>query len=93
MERSLTQFQTGCEKRLNATLARTGMTVAGRRLDGDSETYITGNIVGRDITFWIYRDGANFHAGSRRRIHTAEFRAAEKLFPDLKLAKEHLKIL
>ncbi len=33
------------------------------------------------------------HAGARRRIHTAEFRAAEKQFPDLKLAKELLKKL
>ena len=33
------------------------------------------------------------HAGSHRRIHTADFRAAEKQFPDLKLAKEHLKKL
>jgi Protein of unknown function DUF45 len=33
------------------------------------------------------------HAGARRRIHTAEFRAAEKQFPDLKLAKEQLKKL
>ncbi len=33
------------------------------------------------------------HAGARRCIHTAEFRAAEKEFPELKLAKEHLKKL
>ena len=33
------------------------------------------------------------HAGSHRRIHTADFRAAEKQYPDLKLAKEHLKKL
>ena len=33
------------------------------------------------------------HSGARRRIHTADFRAAENQFPDLKLAKEHLKKL
>jgi hypothetical protein len=33
------------------------------------------------------------HAGAHRRIHTKEFRAAEKLFPELKLAKEQLKQL
>ena len=33
------------------------------------------------------------HAGVRRRIHTAAFRAAEKEFPDLKFAKEQLKKL
>jgi len=33
------------------------------------------------------------HAGSRRRVHTPEFRAAEKEFPNLKEAKESLKRL
>lgn len=33
------------------------------------------------------------HAGSRRRVHTREFRAAEKEFPGLKEAKELLKKL
>ena len=33
------------------------------------------------------------HGGSRRRVHTKEFRAAEKEFPRLKEAKELLKKL
>jgi hypothetical protein len=33
------------------------------------------------------------HAGMRRRVHTREFRAAEKKFPRLKEAKELLKRL
>ncbi|HKE22904.1 MAG TPA: hypothetical protein VKB88_10975 [Bryobacteraceae bacterium] len=33
------------------------------------------------------------HSGSRRRVHTREFREAEKKFPDLKEAKELLKKL
>jgi len=33
------------------------------------------------------------HSGSRRRVHTREFREAEKQFPDLKEAKEALKRL
>ena len=31
------------------------------------------------------------HNGARRRVHTQEFRAAEKAFPSLRLAKEILK--
>ena len=33
------------------------------------------------------------HNGARRRVHTREFRQAEKAFPDLKAAKEILKKL
>jgi len=33
------------------------------------------------------------HSGAKRRIHTKDFREAEKQFPDFKLAKEHLKKL
>ena len=65
MERQLTRFQAECEKRLTAALAQVGRCVADRRLDGISETYITGNIKDREITFWIYRDGADFKAGDR----------------------------
>jgi hypothetical protein len=68
MERELTQFQTECEERLTAALAKVGRRVADRRLDGISETYVTGSIEGRDITFWIYMDGADFHAGTRHRV-------------------------
>jgi hypothetical protein len=63
MERELTRFQTECEKRLTAALAAKGRRVADRRLDGISQTYITGKVEGRDITFWIYTDGADFEAG------------------------------
>ncbi|MGO8929132.1 MAG: hypothetical protein ACLQU3_19870 [Limisphaerales bacterium] len=68
MERELTKFQTQCEERLTSALARIGRRVADRRLDGQSETYIEGSIKGRDITFWIYEDGADFHAGKRHRL-------------------------
>ena len=68
MERELTRFQTECEKRLTAGLAQVGRCVADRRLDGISETYITGSIKGRDITFWIYRDMADFDATSGHRV-------------------------
>jgi hypothetical protein len=67
MKRQLTSFQTDCEKRLTAALARVGRCVADQRLDGVSETYMTGSIKGRDITFWIYTDGADFQAGHRHR--------------------------
>ena len=33
------------------------------------------------------------HSGTRRRVHTREFRAAEKEFPELRKAKEYLKRL
>jgi hypothetical protein len=33
------------------------------------------------------------HSGARRRVHTREFRAAEKAFPELHQAKEILKRL
>ena len=33
------------------------------------------------------------HAGARRRVHTREFREAERQFPELKRAKEMLKNL
>jgi len=68
MERQLTSFQAECEKRLAAALAQVGRCVADRRLDGISETYVTGSIEGRNITFWIYMDGADFHAGPRHRV-------------------------
>jgi len=60
MERQLTSFQTECEKRFAAALARLGQCVENRRLEGVSEAYITGGTKGWDITFWIYTEGADF---------------------------------
>jgi hypothetical protein len=68
MVRELTNFQTECEKGLIAALAKAGKRIENRRLDGVAETFITGNIEGHDITFWIYEDGADFHAGKRHRL-------------------------
>jgi len=65
MERELTKFQTECEKRLTAALAQVGRSLADRRVAGISETYITGSVQCRDITFWIYEDGADFKARDR----------------------------
>jgi len=67
MDPQLTHFQTECEKRLIAALAREGQSVTGRCVDGVLQNYITGSIKGRDITFWIYADGADFKAGDRHR--------------------------
>jgi hypothetical protein len=68
MERQLTSFQTECEKRLAAALAKAGKRITNRRLEGLSETYVTGNIEGHDITFWIYTDMADFAAPSGDRV-------------------------
>ena len=68
MERRLTSFQTECEKRLTAALAKSGKRITNRRLDGLSETCITGNIEGYDITYWIYTDMADFAAPSGDRV-------------------------
>jgi hypothetical protein len=68
MKRELTSFQIECERGLASALATVGRFVVDRRLDGVSETYITGSIEGRDIIFWIYADGADFHARHRHRV-------------------------
>jgi len=68
MKRELTSFQTECETQLAAALERVGKQVANRRIDGISETYITGNIKDQDIAFWIYADGADFQAPNRHQI-------------------------
>ena len=56
----LTHFQTDCEKRVMSALTRTGRAVINRKIAGESERYIVGNIQDHDITFWIYSDGADF---------------------------------
>jgi hypothetical protein len=68
MERELTKFQTYCEQRLVSRLAKAGKRIANRRLDGVSETYITRNIEGSDITFWIYREMADFATRNGGRV-------------------------
>ena len=58
----LTDFQIKCEKQLAAVLQQLGERIINRRIDGQSERFIVGDILGRDITFWIYTDGADFRA-------------------------------
>lgn len=83
MERELTRFQVTCEERLIAPLARIGRRVVDRRLDGVSETYITGTIEGRGITFWIYEDGACFYAGKRHLVfERPDYRSLDDLAAD-----------
>jgi hypothetical protein len=68
MERELTQFQRDCEQRLTAALAAKRRHIVERCVLGRSETYITGKVEGRDVTFWIYADGADFKAGAMHQI-------------------------
>jgi hypothetical protein len=80
MVRELTSFQTECEKRLIAALAKAGKRIANRRLDGESETFITGNIEGHGITFWIYRNMADFEAPSGDRVfETPDYDSSDEL--------------
>ena len=58
--RDLTNFQICCEQRLSDALQQVGRAIAGRILDGQSETYVTGGVSGSDLQFWIYEDGADF---------------------------------
>ena len=58
--RRLTDFQIRCEGRLSDALQRDGKSITGRKLDGQSQTYITGGVAGSDLQFWIYEDGADF---------------------------------
>ena len=88
MKRELTEFQYACEERLAAALEQAGLRVLNRRLDGVSETYITGDIEGRNVTFWIYRDMADFEAPSG---HQA-FEGPDYDSPDA-LAEEFIKAL
>jgi hypothetical protein len=67
MERKLTDFQVRCEARLTDALAAVGKSVSNRVLAGQSETYIRG-MVGADLTFWIYEDGADFKTPSSHPI-------------------------
>src|SRR6266404_200915 len=68
MRPELTSFQIECDKGITAALGRVGRQIAERRIDGISETYITGNIKEQDTTFWIYADGACFQAPHQHRI-------------------------
>ena len=68
MRPELTSFQIECEKGISASLERLGKHVADRRIEGVSETYVTGTITDSDITFWIYADGADFRAPSEHRV-------------------------
>ena len=68
MKPELTSFQTMCEKLLVAALKRVGKQIANRRIDGISETYITGNIKGTDISFRIYDEGADFQTPHKHEV-------------------------
>lgn len=65
--RDLTDFQIRCEQSLSDALQQVGRSIAGRILEGQSETYVTGGVSGSDLQFWIYEDGADFKSsrGSR----------------------------
>ena len=68
MRPELTSFQIECEKGVTAALERVGKHVVDPRIDGVSETYITGSIKDPDIAFWIYADGADFRAPHEHRV-------------------------
>ena len=68
MRRELTNFQIECEKGITTALEQLGKRIADRRIDGVSETYITGCIQDSDITFWIYADGADFRTANEHRV-------------------------
>ena len=63
--RLLTQFQKTCEGRLCAALASRGLTLTGRMLEGEAETYIRALVRDTDIEVYIYEDGAQFHRGGK----------------------------
>ena len=65
----LTTFQINCEKRLTTALQAVGKSIINRKIDGRSEWYITGNIEGCDITFWIYTDAADFKAPHQHPVY------------------------
>ena len=76
----LTEFQTDCEKRLSSALQRAGKTITNRRIAGESERYIVGNIQGHDITFWIYTDGADFKTPQEYPVfERPDFKSLEEL--------------
>ena len=56
--RNLTEFQTRCDALLADALAHVGKSVSNRKLAGETETYIQGDVVDSGVTFWIYEDGA-----------------------------------
>ena len=56
----LTDFQTNCEKRLTVALRQIGKNIVNRRIEGNTERFIVGNIQGHEVTFWIYSDAADF---------------------------------
>ena len=66
MRRELTDFQIELEKGFTEAFEHLGMPVAGRRIAGTSETYITGGINDPEITFWIYPERAAFQVGQVR---------------------------
>ncbi len=63
----MTAFQVQCEKKLADALAAIGKSISDRRLAGNAETYVQGN-VGADLTFWIYEDGADFKTSLSNQI-------------------------
>jgi hypothetical protein len=65
--RTLTEFQLRCEKKLQQALQNLGKPISNRRLNGETETYITG-VIENTITFWIYLDGADWEYSGRHRV-------------------------
>lgn len=63
----LTVFQIECERGISAAVEGLGKRIVDRRIEGVSETYITGTIEGSDITVWIYGDGADFRNPNEHR--------------------------
>lgn len=79
-ERSLTDFQVRCERRLSDALERVGRSISGRVLDGKSQTYVTGGVSGSDLQFWIYEDGADFKSsGASSHFERPDFSSLDGL--------------
>jgi hypothetical protein len=78
--RELTDFQIRCEQGLSNALQQVGRSIAGRMLDGQTETFITGNVSGLDLQFWIYEDGADFKSSrDSRHFERPDFDSLDEL--------------
>ncbi|MCI0623856.1 MAG: hypothetical protein L0387_19735 [Acidobacteria bacterium] len=76
--RELTSFQRKCESEVLSLLKKNNLALDNRRVDGQKEAYIYGQVKGLEI--WIYEDGAEISSATTdKRFEHHDFKSEDEL--------------
>ena len=87
--KTLTNFQHKCESEFSVLLKKKNLDLVNRRLDGQKETYIYGQV--KDLEIWIYEDSAEISGNNiDKRFEKPDFKSEDELINAFKRELDRL---